>query len=238
MNLDVLAIAAHPDDVELTCGGTLLKMADSGYTTGILDLTAGEMGTRGTPETRAKEAAKAAKILRAKWRGTLGVPDSDVHASRQHKLSLAKKIRELRPKTVILPYWEARHPDHYNSAILGYEGCFLAGLKQLPVEGEAYRPFKILYAVAFANVTPTFVVDITKQYERRHQAILAFGSQFRPKKTEKKSKVALAIDTLEDEMNQLARHYGQMIGVRYGEAFVQKEMIKVEDIVKMDVRSV
>jgi LmbE family N-acetylglucosaminyl deacetylase len=103
MNLDLLAIAAHPDDVELTCGGTLLKMAQAGYKTGILDLTAGEMGTLGTPETRAKEAALAAKILKVKYRGTLGVPDSDVQASREHKLHLAAAIRELRPRTVIIP---------------------------------------------------------------------------------------------------------------------------------------
>jgi bacillithiol biosynthesis deacetylase BshB1 len=238
MNLDVLAIAAHPDDVELTCGGTLIKMAERGYKTGILDLTAGEMGTMGTPEIRAKEAAKAAKFLRASWRGILGVPDSDVHASRQHKLALAAKIRELRPKTVILPYWEARHPDHYHASTLGYEGCFLAGLKQLPIEGEAFRPFKILYATAFASVQPTFVVDITKQYDRRHKAILSFASQFRPPQGFKKGKVFLGIETLEDEMNQLARHYGQMIGVRYGEAFIQKEMMKVEDVVAMEVRSV
>jgi bacillithiol biosynthesis deacetylase BshB1 len=238
MNLDVLAIAAHPDDVELVCGGTLIKMAECGYKTGILDLTAGEMGTMGTPEIRAREAAKAAKILRASWRGVLGVPDSDVHASRQHKLALAAKIRELRPKTVILPYWEARHPDHYHASTLGYEGCFLAGLKQLPIDGEAFRPFKILYATAFANVQPTFVVDITKQYARRHKAILAFASQFRPPKGFKDAKVFLGISRLEDEMNHLARHYGQMIGVRYGEAFIQKEMMKVDDVVKLEVRSV
>jgi N-acetylglucosamine malate deacetylase 1 len=238
MNLDVLAIAAHPDDVELTCGGTLIKMAERGYKTGVLDLTAGEMGTMGTPEIRAREATKAAKILRAQWRGVLGVPDSDVHASRQHKLALAAKIRELRPKTVILPYWEARHPDHYNASTLGYEGCFLAGLKQLPVDGEPFRPFKILYATAFATIHPTFVVDITKQYERRHKAILTFASQFRPPKGFKNAKVFLGISRLEDEMNQLARHYGQMIGVRYGEGFVQKEMVKIEDVVRMEVRSV
>ena len=242
MHLDVLAIAAHPDDVELTCGGTLLKMAQLGYKTGILDLTAGEMGTRGTPETRAKEAAKAAKILRASWRDTLGVPDSDVHASRQHKLRLASVIRELRPKTVILPYWEARHPDHYNASTLSYEGCFLAGLKQLPIEGEPHRPFKILYATSFADVRPTFIVDITAQYNQRHHAISAFASQFRPPKGEsgatfKKTNVFLAIDRLADQMNQLARHYGEMIGVRYGEPFLTKELAQVRDIVKMDVRS-
>jgi len=238
MKLDLLAIAAHPDDVELTCGGTLIKMARRGYKTGILDLTAGEMGTRGTPETRSKEAAKATKLLGVAWRGTLGVPDSDVQPSRQYKLELAGVIRELRPKTVILPYWQARHPDHYHASTLGYEGCFLAGLKQLPMEGEPHRPFKILYSTSYADVRPTFVVDITKEFEQRRKAILAFGSQFRPAKRAAKSKVFLAIDRLEDEMNQLARHYGQMIGVKYGEPFLTKELMQVEDVVAMPVRSI
>ena len=238
MRLDLLAVAAHPDDVELTCGGTLLKMARHGYKTGILDLTAGEMGTRGTPGTRAKEAAKAAKVLEVSWRGTLGVPDSDVQPSRQHKLKVASVIRELRPKTVILPYWEARHPDHYRASTLGYEGCFLAGLKALPIAGEAYRPFKILYATSFAEVRPTFVVDISKEFDRRRKAILAFASQFRPVKGEVKRNVFLAIDRLEDEMNQLARHYGQMIGVKYGEPFLTKELMQVEDVVALPVRSI
>ncbi|HKT47357.1 MAG TPA: bacillithiol biosynthesis deacetylase BshB1 [Candidatus Acidoferrales bacterium] len=243
MNLDLLAIAAHPDDVELTCGGTLLKMAQRGYKTGILDLTAGEMGTRGTPEIRAREAAAAAKFLKVKVRETLGVPDSDVQPSREHKLRLAAAIRRLRPKTVILPYWEARHPDHYHASTLGYEGCFLAGLKQLPIEGEPFRPFKILYSTAYAEVRPTFVVDITAQYEARKRAILAFASQFRPqqgqsRKSYRKQQVFLAIDRLEDQMNQLARHYGEMIGVKYGEPFLQKELMKVDDVVTLEVRSV
>ena len=238
MKLDLLAIAAHPDDVELTCGGTLLKTAQLGYKTGILDLTQGEMGTRGTPETRAKEAATAAKILRVSWRGTLGVPDSDVQPTRQHKLRLAQVIRALRPHTVILPYWEARHPDHYHAATLGYEGCFLAGLRQLPIEGEAHRPFKILYSTSYAPVRPTFVVDISEQFEARRRAILAYGSQFRPKKRDKKSKVYLAIDRLDEEMNQLARHYGQMIGAKFGEPFLQKELVAVDDVIKLSVRSI
>jgi bacillithiol biosynthesis deacetylase BshB1 len=238
MKLDLLAIAAHPDDVELTCGGTLLKMAQQGHTTGILDLTAGEMGTRGTPENRAKEAARAAKILKVAWRGTLGVADSDVQATRANKLRLAKVIRELRPRTVILPYWEARHPDHYHASALAYEGCFLAGLKQLPLEGEPYRPFKILYATSFEGMPPTFVVDVTKQYEARRRAILAYGSQFRPAQSERKQRVYLAIDELDPKMDLLARHYGQMIGVRYGEPFLQKEMMAVEDVVELGVRSV
>jgi len=238
MKLDLLAIAAHPDDVELTCGGTLLKMARLGYKTGILDLTQGEMGTRGTPETRAKEAAAAARLLRVSWRNTLAVPDSDVQPTRPHKLRLAQVIREVLPHTVILPYWEARHPDHYHASTLGYEGCFLAGLKQLPIDGEAHRPFKILYSTPYATVRPTFIVDISAEYQARRKAILAYGSQFRPKSRQKKSKVFLAIDRLEDEMNQLARHYGQMIGVKYGEPFLQKELLAVDNVMNLPVRSI
>jgi bacillithiol biosynthesis deacetylase BshB1 len=238
MKLDVLAIAAHPDDVELTCGGTLIKMVQKGYKTGILDLTAGEMGTRGTPETRAKEAARAAKILKVSWRGSLGVPDSDVQPTRQNKLRLATVIRDLRPHTVIIPYWEARHPDHHHASTLAYEGCFLAGLKQLAMEGEPFRPFKILYATSFEGMPATFIVDITKQYETRRRAILAYASQFRPAKSEKRQRVFLAIDELDSRMDLLARHYGQMIGVKYGEPFLQKELMAVDDVVALPVRSI
>ena len=238
MKLDVLAIAAHPDDVELTCGGTLLKMANVGYKTGILDLTAGEMGTRGTPETRAREAAMAAKILKVAWRSTLGVPDSDVQASRHHKMRLAQMIRDLRPRTVILPYWEARHPDHYHASQLGYEGCFLAGLRQLPLTGEPFRPFKILYATSFEGMPPSFIVDITKEYATRRKAILAYGSQFRPAKSERKQRVFLAIDELDERMDLLARHHGHLINVKYGEPFLQKEPMAADDIVTLPVRSI
>jgi bacillithiol biosynthesis deacetylase BshB1 len=238
MKLDILAIAAHPDDVELTCGGTLLKMANLGYKTGILDLTAGEMGTRGTPETRAKEAAMAAKILKVVWRGNLGVPDSDVQASRRHKMLLAQMIRDLRPHTVILPYWEARHPDHYHASQLGYEGCFLAGLKQLPLTGAPFRPFKILYATSFEGMPPSFIVDITDEYATRRKAILAYGSQFRPAKSERKQRVFLAIDELDKRMDLLARHNGQLINVKYGEPFLQKESMSTDDIVTLPVRSI
>jgi LmbE family N-acetylglucosaminyl deacetylase len=139
---------------------------------------------------------------------------------------------------VILPYWEARHPDHYHASALGYEGCFLAGLKQLPIEGEAYRPFKILYSTAYANVRPTFVVDISAQYDERKRAILVYSSQFPGNVPVDKGAVHLGLDELENEMNQLARHYGQMIGVRYGEPFLVKELMRVDDVVKMEVRSV
>lgn len=239
MKLDLLAIAPHPDDVELTCGGTLLKAAEQGYKTGILDLTAGEMGTRGTPETRLKEAARAARILRVAHRENLGLPDAHLEVSNEMKRAVAHRIRALRPHTVILPYWEGRHPDHYTAARLGYEGCFLAGLKQMPIEGEAFRPFKILYAtVYFRDVRPTFVVDISRHFERRYQAILAYHSQFRPKTKEKKSKVDIPLDRLHHEVNLIARYYGQMAGVEYAEPFLVKEVMQVEDVVKLPVRSV
>ncbi|MBZ5699242.1 MAG: bacillithiol biosynthesis deacetylase BshB1 [Acidobacteriia bacterium] len=239
MKLDLLAIAAHPDDVELTCGGTLLKAAEQGYKTGILDLTAGEMGTRGTAETRLKEAAKAARILRVSHRENLRFPDAHLEVSQEYKLAIARRIRALRPHTVILPYWEGRHPDHYTAARLGYEGCFLAGLKQLPIEGQAFRPFKILYStVYYRDVRPTFVVDITRHFARRYRSILAYHSQFRPRAKDRKSKVDIPLDRLHHEVNLIARYYGQMAGVEYAEPFLVREVMQIEDVVSLPVRSV
>jgi bacillithiol biosynthesis deacetylase BshB1 len=237
MKLDLLAIAAHPDDVELTCGGTLIKMSQKGYSTGILDLTRGEMGTRGTPEIRMKEAAAAARIMGAKVRESLGLPDARLEVNEKYKFAIARKIREWQPHTVILPYWTGRHPDHYNAAKLGYEGCFLAGLKQLPLEGEAFRPFKILYATSYDIDRPNVAVDITKEYERRKRAILAYASQFKPRKREK-GKVFLPLDELEQRMSLRARYYGEMIGVQYAEGFLVREVMAVDDVVKLPVRSI
>jgi bacillithiol biosynthesis deacetylase BshB1 len=238
MKLDLLAIASHPDDVELTSGGTLLKMAEAGYRTGILDLTQGETGTRGTPETRLREAARAAKILRARVRRNLALPDARLAMKVEYKEAIAEVIREFQPHTVILPFYEGRHPDHYTAAKLGYEACFIAGLKNYPLAGTAFRPFKILYAAAYADVTPTFAVDITSQFERRRRAILAYASQFRPRGKDRRSRVFLPLDELEERMNHQARHYGRMIGVKYAEGFVVKEVMRVDDVVKMPVRSV
>jgi N-acetylglucosamine malate deacetylase 1 len=237
MKLDLLAIAPHPDDAELTSGGTLLKMAEAGYRTGILDLTQGEMGTRGTPEIRAREAARAAKILRVRVRRNAGLPDARLRASDEQKAVIAEIVRELQPRVVILPYWEGRHPDHYTAAILGYEACFIAGLKNYPVAGEPFRPFKIIYAAAYSTVRPTFAIDITKQYERRRRAILAYTSQFTPSKGARDSKVFLPLDQLEGRMSLFARQYGRLIGVQYAEGFVVKEVIQIDDVVKMPVRS-
>src|SRR5436305_5183699 len=162
--LDILAIAAHRDDVEQTCGGTLLKMAECGHRTGILDLTRGEMGTRGTAEDRAREATDAAKILVVSWRRALDIPDGRVENTWENRLRVASVIRETRPRVVILPYWKGRHPDHYTASVLGYEACFLAGLGKLALSSQSsavssrssgtnqsaalppHRPFKIVYA--------------------------------------------------------------------------------------------
>jgi N-acetylglucosamine malate deacetylase 1 len=239
MKLDLLAIAPHPDDVELTCGGTMIKMAQAGYQTGVLDLTKGETGTRGTPETRLREAGRAGKILGVKVRRNLGLPDAHLRVCDEQKMAIAEVIREFQPHVVILPYWEGRHPDHYTSATLGFEACFIAGLKNYyGLSGEPFRPFKILYAAAYATVTPTVAVDITKQYEQRRRAIRAYASQFRPPKNQPRSKVVLPLDELEERMSTTAQYSGRLIGVKYAEGFIVKEVMRVDDVVKMPVRSV
>ena len=236
MSLDILAIAAHPDDVEQTCGGTLLRMAEKGYRTGVLDLTAGDMGTRGTPEQRMAEAEIAAKHLRLRWRGNLRFPDARLENTISARMTLAVKIRELRPRVVILPYWEGRHPDHYRAGELGYEACFLAGLKKLDEYSEPHRPYKVIYSSLYANVTPSFVVDISGQFEARMAALLSYESQYGacgegrdlfPQEQE-----------IRERLGAIARFYGNLIGVKYGEPFVVKEAMQVDDIVAMGVRSI
>src|SRR5580698_10392920 len=176
--LDILAIAAHPDDVEQTCGGTLIRMAGQGYRTGVLDLTASDMGSRGTPEIRLQEAEAAASEMRLAWRGNLRFPDARLENTITARMTLAMEIRHLRPGVVILPYWEARHPDHYRASEIGFEAFFLAGLKKLDEETQPHRPAKILYSSLYANVAPSFVVDISAQFERRMAALLAYDSQY------------------------------------------------------------
>jgi bacillithiol biosynthesis deacetylase BshB1 len=234
--VDVLAIAAHPDDVEQTCGGTLLKLAERGYRTAVLDLTAGDMGTRGTPERRLEESQEAARLMGLEWRGNLCFPDARLENSLPARMTLAGEIRRLRPRVAILPYWEGRHPDHYNASRLAYEAIFAAGLKKLDDTLAPHRPFKILYAAQYANVTPSFVVDITPYFDRRMDALMAYRSQYAddvdgaslfPKEAE-----------IRDRLAAIARFYGNLIGVRYGEAYVVKEMIAVDDVMTMDVRSI
>ncbi|MFN7992337.1 MAG: bacillithiol biosynthesis deacetylase BshB1 [Bryobacteraceae bacterium] len=236
MTVDILAVAAHPDDVEQTCGGTLIRMAEKGYRTGALDLTAGDMGTRGTPEQRMAEAEIAGQHMRLTWRGNLRFPDARLENTISARMTMAVKIRELRPKVVILPYWQGRHPDHYRASELGYEACFLAGLKKLDEYSEPHRPQKVIYSSLYANVTPSFVVDISSQFETRMAALLSYESQYGAQG--EGSDLFPQKEEIRERLGAVARFYGNLIGVRYGEPFVVKEAMQVDDIVSMGVRSI
>jgi bacillithiol biosynthesis deacetylase BshB1 len=253
---DVLAIAAHRDDVEQTCGGTLLRMASRGLRTAILDLTQGEAGTRGSAESRAREAAEAAHLLGVGWRQALDLPDGAIENTLENRLKIVRVLRLLRPRVVILPYWQARHPDHAAVAALGYQACFLSGLANAPAapavrptappvpdavdepETEAlpYRPFKIVYASLYADVRPSFIVDITPFIEQRHAALMAYRSQYA------NQPAGGGLFVPEEEIRERtfaeARHYGLLAGVRYGEPFVQKEVGLVDDLTLVPVQSI
>jgi bacillithiol biosynthesis deacetylase BshB1 len=233
--LDILAIAAHPDDVEQTCGGSLIRMAEMGYRTGVLDLTAGDMGSRGTHQIRLAESDAAARHLLLYWRGNMRLPDARLENTVSVRMSLAAEIRALRPRVVILPYWEARHPDHYRASEIGFESCFLAGLKKLDEESPPHRPSKILYSSLYANVTPSFVVDISAQFERRMAALFAYDSQYGEQP--EASDLFPQQQEIRDRLAAIARFYGNLIGVKYGEPFVVKEAMRVDDITAMGVRS-
>jgi bacillithiol biosynthesis deacetylase BshB1 len=233
--VDILAIAAHRDDVEQTCGGTLLKMRSLGLETGILDLTQGEAGTRGTAAERAAEADAAARILKVRWRQALDLPDGRVENTWENRLKIVLALRELRPRVVILPYWQGRHPDHYNSATLGYEACFVSGLARVETGTPPHRPYKILYASLYADVRPTFIVDITPFIEERYRSLMAYRSQYA--NAEQGSALFVPEEEIRERTLAEARHYGQLAGVRYGEPFVQKEVGLVEDLMSLPVAS-
>jgi N-acetylglucosamine malate deacetylase 1 len=235
-SLDILAIAAHRDDVEQTCGGALLRAAQRSQRTGILDLTQGEMGTRGTAEDRAREAADAAKLLGVSWRRALDIPDGRVENTWENRLKVASVIRETKPRVVILPYWKGRHPDHYTTSVLGYEACFLAGLAKLSPTLAPHRPFKIVYATLYYDVRPTFVVDISAQFEGKFASILAYKSQFSDQEAGKD--LFPAHDEIRTRVDAMARYYGMLGGVTHAEPFLQKEVGLVEDLLAIPVKSI
>ncbi len=236
MTVDVLAIAAHRDDVEQTCGGTLLVQQALGARTGILDLTRGEAGTRGSAAERESEAMAAAQVLKVAHREALDLADGSVQNSLENRLKVAAVIRRLRPRVVILPYWQGRHPDHYTSATLGYEACFAAGLAKLDLVGAPHRPYKILYASLYADVRPTFVVDITPYIETRLEALLAYRSQYGNQSAG--SGLFVPEEEIRERMFSTARHYGLLAGVRYAEPFVQKEVALLADLMHLPVASI
>ena len=237
----ILAIAAHRDDVEQTCGGTLLKMRAQGTRTAILDLSRGEAGTRGSSAERAQEAAAAAAILGVVHRQALDLPDGNIENTYANRLKIVSVLRALRPRVVILPYWSGRHPDHYRSSTLGYEACFLSGLARLATRDasgnaqEPHRPFKIIYASLYADVRPSFIVDITPYIEQRHSALMAYTSQYAEQPTG--SGLFVPEAEIRERTFAEARHYGLLAGVRYGEPFVQKEVGLVNDLLQLAVQS-
>jgi len=237
MPVDVLAIAAHRDDVELTCAGTLLRAVDAGHRTAILDLTAGETGTRGSAELRAQEAERAAEVLGVSERRNAGLPDAHLQNTDQTRRVVVEHIRHFAPRIVILPYAVGRHPDHRRASELGRDACFLAGLKKYDAGGTPHRPFKILYALSYREdpVKPTFVVDITPQFERKMAAIRCYASQFEGAKAA--GEVFPTGQDLYSLVETQNAHYGSLIRTRYGEPFFTDETMAVDDVTALGVQS-
>jgi bacillithiol biosynthesis deacetylase BshB1 len=237
MPIDILAIAAHRDDVELTCAGTLLKAVDAGYRVGVLDLTAGETGTRGTADLRAEEAKLAGEILGVTERRNAGLPDAHLHNSEEARRIVVAEIRHFAPRVVILPFPVGRHPDHRVASELGRDACFLAGLARYGAPGAPHRPHKILYALSYREdpLKPTFVVDISDQFARKLKAIRCYASQFDG------AKAAGEIFPTGQDLYSLVEtqnaHYGSLIRTRYGEPFYTHETLAVEDVVALGVQS-
>jgi bacillithiol biosynthesis deacetylase BshB1 len=237
MPVDLLAIAAHRDDAELTCGGTLLKAADAGYRTGILDLTAGEAGSRGSAALRAEEAERAARVLGVAERRNAALPDAHLENSEAARQVVVEQLRYFAPRVVILPFPVGRHPDHRIASELGRDACYLAGLAKYPAPGAPQRPFKILYALAYREdpIKPTFVVDIGDQFDRKLAAIRCYASQFDG------ATAAGEIFPTGQDLYSLVEtqnaHYGSLIRTRYGEPFFTHETVLVDDVVRLGVQS-
>jgi len=238
MPVDILAIAAHRDDVELTCGGTLLKAVDAGYRTGVLDLTEGETGTRGSAKLRAEEAERAARILGVAERRNAGLPDAHLHNTDEMRRAIIVQIRHFAPRVVILPFPVGRHPDHRIASELGRDACYLAGLARYDADGKPHRPQKILYALSYREdpIKPTFTVDISAQFERKLGAIKCYASQFDG------AQAAGEIFPTGQDLYSLVEtqnsHYGSLIRRRYGEPFFTQETLEVDDVVKLWVQSI
>ena len=238
--VDLLAIAAHRDDVELTCGGTLAKAAQAGHRVGIIDLTQGEMGTRGDAATRAAEADRAAQTLGAAVRLNAGLRDARLENNEAARKKIVELIRRTTPRVVILPFPVGRHPDHRIAAELGRDACYLAGLAKYDPGsgGAAHRPHKLLYALAYREdpVKPTFVVDISDVFETKLRAIRCYASQFDG--VTAAGEIFPTGQDLYELIRVQAAHYGSLIRRRYGEPFYTPETQEVEDVLKLGVQSI
>ena len=237
MPIDILAIAAHRDDVELTCGGTLIRAADQGHSTAILDLTAGEVGTRGSADQRGREADAAARILGVAERRNAGLADAHLANDEASRRVVVEAIRHFVPRVVILPFPVGRHPDHRIASELGRDACFLSGLAKYSADGAPHRPFKILYALSYREdpIKPTFMVDISAQFDRKMAAIRCYASQF-----DAAVSAGEIFPTGQDLYGRIEHqngHYGSLIRTRYAEPFYTHETVAVDDIVELGVQS-
>ena len=237
MSVDLLAVAAHRDDVELTCAGTLIRAADAGYRTGILDLTAGESGTRGSASLRGEEAERAARIMKVTERRNAGLPDAHIQNSEETRRIVIEQIRHFAPRVVILPFPVGRHPDHRVASELTRDACFLAGLARYDAGGPPHRPHKILYALAYREdpVKPTFVVDVSEQFARKMEAIRCYASQFDGAKAA--GEIFPTGQDLYALVETQSRHYGSLIRRAHGEPFFTAETVLADDVVAMEVQS-
>ncbi|HEX7124083.1 MAG TPA: bacillithiol biosynthesis deacetylase BshB1 [Gemmatimonadaceae bacterium] len=236
-HVDLLAIFPHPDDAELTCGATLHKAAKGGYDVGIVDLAAGEMASRGTPELRAEEAARAARILGVGHRENLCLPDTGLVNDPDSRRLVAAAIRRLTPTVVITtaPFPFGRHPDHRVAAELVRDACFIAGLKRVETDAPPHRPRKVLHCITYREdyLKPTFVVDVTEELETKLEAIACYASQFEG--VTQAGEVYPNGEPLLDIIRHQAAHYGSLIRTRYGEPFHTTETMRVDDVVALDV---
>jgi bacillithiol biosynthesis deacetylase BshB1 len=233
--IDLLAIAAHRDDVELTCAGTLIKAAKQGYKTAVVDLTAGEMGTKGDAKSRAVEAENAAEIMRLSARENLGLPDAAIMNDPDTRIIVARVIRKFKPKIVIAPARQGRHPDHHVTSELVRDACFIAGLAKVAPDIPKHRPKKVLHCVSYRQdfEKPTFVVDISDEFEQKLEAIRCFDSQFAG--VTQAGEVLPTGEPLYDALRHYAASYGAMIRTRYGEPFFTTETMRVDDVVALEV---
>ncbi len=233
--IDLLAIAAHRDDVELTCAGTLVKAQRAGYRTGIVDLTAGETATLGDAETRAREAEQAATVMGVAERVSAGMPDAGIFNTQESRRTVVELIRQMRPRTVILPFPAGRHPDHRIASELCRDACYLAGLARYDASGEPHRPDKVLYAQAYREDPgkPTFVVDVSAEFDTKMKAIHCYSSQFGG------AQAAGELFPTGQDLYELIRvqdaHYGSLIRCEYGEPFYTLETVRIDDVVAMGV---
>jgi bacillithiol biosynthesis deacetylase BshB1 len=233
MTVDILALGAHPDDVELTCAGSLIKFVRMGYKVGIVDLTEGELGTRGTRQIRAKEAAAAAKIIGA-TRENLRLPDGNIEVNQRNIMKVIQVYRKYRPKFILIPHFSERHPDHVHAHHLCREAWFYAGLRKIRTtlggkSQEPWRPENYFHFMQWFEFAPSFIVDITEVHDVRMEAIKAYSSQFYDPRS-KEPQTVLSQATFLDFIETRAKEYGTKIGVKYGEPFYSVEAIGVNSL--------